>query len=178
LSNQNQALRRDDWLLAGLDALANRGPQSLRAAKLARTLGVTTGSFYWHFDSVDVFRAELLVYWKEEVVERLICAAKAASDDPKQVLAEIRKRILESGAHRYDSAMRRWAESDGCVLETVRRADEVRGAFLTDMLRASGVSAGEASERARLIGAAWRGSIDDSGEPDSRMQLIRLAAGG
>jgi AcrR family transcriptional regulator len=177
LSNQSQALRRDDWLLAGMDALANDGAESLRAAKLARTLGVTTGSFYWHFDSVDLFRAELLAYWKEQVVERLISEAKAASEDPKQVLAEIRRRILESGAHRYDSAMRRWARTDDCVLETVRRADEVRAAFLTDMLRAGGMSAGEASERARLIGAAWRGSIDDSGEPDSRMQLIRLAAG-
>jgi AcrR family transcriptional regulator len=176
-SNQNRALRRDDWLLAGLDALATHGPQSLRAAKLARTLGVTTGSFYWHFDSVDVFRAELLVYWKEEVVERLISEARAASDDPSQVLAEIRKRILESGAHRYDSAMRRWAGTDDCVLETVRRADEVRGAFLTDMLRASGVNAAEARERASLIGAAWRGSVDDPGGPDSRMQLIRLASG-
>ena len=178
MPNQNRALRRDNWLLAGLDALANYGPQSLRAAKLARTLGVTTGSFYWHFDSVGAFQAELLGYWKEEVVERLICEAKAASEDPKQVLAEPRKRILQSGAHRYDSAMRRWARTDDCVLETVRHADEVRGAFLTDVLTASGVNAGEASERARLIGAAWRGSVDDPGEPESRMQLVRLAAGG
>ena len=67
-ANQNRTLGRDDWFLAGLEMLADGGPPLLRAAKLARILGVTTGSFYWHFRSVADFQTELLEYWKEDVV--------------------------------------------------------------------------------------------------------------
>ncbi|MFN3661424.1 TetR family transcriptional regulator [Yoonia sp.] len=39
----------EDWLMAGFRALASHGPSALRAAALARDLGTTKGSFYWHF---------------------------------------------------------------------------------------------------------------------------------
>jgi len=38
-------LGRKDWLRAGLEVLAERGFGELKAARLARRLGVTTGSF-------------------------------------------------------------------------------------------------------------------------------------
>jgi AcrR family transcriptional regulator len=174
--NQNRTLGKDDWLLAGLEALAEGGPQLLRAAKVARRLGVTTGSFYWHFRSVADFRAELLEYWKEGVVVALIRDARAGAQEPAQILADLRRRILESGAHRYDAAMRTWARADPRVRDTVACADEIRGTFLAEMLRKSGLSEEEARDRASLIGAAWRGSLDDVGDPDYRMKLVGLAA--
>ncbi len=174
--NGNHALGKDDWFLAGLEALADGGPELLKAAKIARTLGVTTGSFYWHFRSVPDFRTGLLEYWKECVVVALIREARAGEQEPAQILANLRKRILESGAHRYDAAMRAWAGADPSVQETVARADEIRGTFLLEMLRKSGLSEEEARDRASLIAAAWRGSLDDARGPEYRMKLIELAA--
>ena len=159
----------------GLETLAENGPEALKAARLARRLGVTTGSFYWHFGCVADFQSELLEYWKEGVVVGLIDAAKANTEGPAQVLAEIRKRILESGAHRYDAAMRIWALTDPQVGDTLRDTDEVRATFLEETLRKSGLSSQEARDRASLIGAAWRGSrnLDN---PEYRMKLIGIAA--
>jgi len=174
--NKIQRLGKDDWFLAGLEALADGGPQLLGAAKVARRLGVTTGSFYWHFRSVADFRAELLEYWKEGVVVALIRDAKAGAQEPARILADLRKRILESGAHRYDAAMRKWARTDPRVRETIARADELRRTFLVEMLSKSGMSEEEARDRASLIGAAWRGSLDDVSDPGYRMRLVRLAA--
>jgi AcrR family transcriptional regulator len=168
-------LGREDWFRMGLEALAENGPEALKAARLARRLGVTTGSFYWHFGSVADFQSELLEYWKKCVVVGLIDAAKANTEGPAQILAELRKRILESGAHRYDAAMRIWAQTDPRVGDTLREADEVRATFLVETLRKSGLSKQEAHDRASLIGAAWRGSrnLDD---PNYRMKLIGIAA--
>lgn len=168
-------LGREDWFRVGLEALGQSGPAALKAAKLARMLGVTTGSFYWHFAGVAEFRSGLLAYWKEDVIVGLIHAAQASSEEPSQVLAELRKRILRSGAHRYDAAMRNWARTDLQAWDTVERADEIRASFLTETLRKSGMNASEARDRANLIGAAWRGSqgLDD---PEYRMKLIGLAA--
>jgi AcrR family transcriptional regulator len=174
--NQNQTLGKDNWFLAGLEALADGGPELLKAAKIARMLGVTTGSFYWHFRSVPDFRTELLEYWQECVVVALIREARAAEQDPALILAHLRKRILKSGAHPYDAAMRVWAEADPAVRETVACADAIRGTFLVEMLSKSGLSEEEARDRAGLIAAAWRGSLGDVRGPKYRLKLIGLAA--
>jgi AcrR family transcriptional regulator len=169
-------LDREDWFRAGLDALAKSGPEELKAAKLARILGVTTGSFYWHFGSVAEFRTGLLEYWKETVVVGLIRAAQESAQEPSKVLPELRKLILRSGTHRYDAGMRSWAKTDPLVRDTVGKADEVRATFLVETLRNTGMSEREARDRASLIGAAWRGS-KDLDNPEYRMKLIGMAVG-
>ena len=168
-------LGREDWLRMGLEGLANGGPQELRATRLALKLGVTTGSFYWHFKCWDDFRSALLVYWKDDVIVGLMRAASEASPDPEQVLLELRRRILESGAHRYDAAMRKWARTDPLVEGTVRDTDALRATFLVEEFRKTGMNKQQANDRAQLIGAAWRGSQDEA-EPEYRMRLIGLAS--
>jgi AcrR family transcriptional regulator len=172
---QNSPLTQEDWFQVGLEALANSGREALRAAKLARILGVTTGSFYWHFDCLAEFRSGLLDYWREAVVVGLIRAAKERRTDPLQILAELRKLIIDSGAHQYDAAMRNWGRTDPLVQDTVNSADEIRLAFLMETIRSTGVSKEDARKRAHLIGAAWRGSQEMT-DPDYRMQLIDMAA--
>jgi AcrR family transcriptional regulator len=167
-------LEREDWLRTGLEALADGGPEQLKATRLARKLGVTTGSFYWHFESLAEFRSELLVHWRDDIILGLIRAARKAAQDPEQVLPELQRRILESGAHRYDAAMRKWARTDPLVEDTVAETDAIRATFLMEHLRKTGMSEQEARDRAQLIGAAWRGS-QDVAEPKYRMRLIGLA---
>ena len=148
--------------------------EQLKAARLARRLGVTTGSFYWHFQGLAEFRSALLEYWKEDVVGGLIRTAKASETETAQVLPTLRTLILESGAHDYDTAMREWARSDPLVREAVESADQARATFLVEALRAAGMAEDDARDRANLIGAAWRGS-KELADPDYRMKLIRLA---
>jgi AcrR family transcriptional regulator len=42
-------LRREDWARAALEAFSRGGLPAIAVAPLARRLGVTKGSFYWHF---------------------------------------------------------------------------------------------------------------------------------
>jgi AcrR family transcriptional regulator len=174
-STKQPKLGRESWLRAALEALADGGPGEIRAVRLARRLGVTTGSFYWHFERLDDFRSALLEYWKDDVIVGLIREAREASPDPDQVLPELRRRILESGAHRYDVAMRKWAQTDRLVEDTVRAADALRATFLVEEFRKNGMNEQEASDRSQLIGAAWRGS-QEMAEPQYRMKLIGLAS--
>ncbi|RTL63482.1 MAG: TetR/AcrR family transcriptional regulator, partial [Hyphomicrobiales bacterium] len=57
-------LARADWVKAGLKALAREGASALKADRLARELGVSRGSFYWHFADVDAFHRAVLEGWK------------------------------------------------------------------------------------------------------------------
>ncbi|MEM9755689.1 MAG: TetR family transcriptional regulator, partial [Pseudomonadota bacterium] len=44
------------WLDHALGQLAEHGYGALKAQSLARGLGVTRGSFYWHFESLEAFQ--------------------------------------------------------------------------------------------------------------------------
>src|SRR3546814_3926398 len=44
-------LSADDWAQAALEQIAEQGVLAVAVEPLARRLGVTKGSFYWHFPS-------------------------------------------------------------------------------------------------------------------------------
>jgi AcrR family transcriptional regulator len=167
------SLTRSDFLLRGLDVLAADGPRALKAARLARELQVTTGSFYWHFQTVEEFRNQLKRFWHDEIVVGVIQEAASLNEDPKEILATIGNLVSQRGTHRYDSAMRRWAEHDNDAAEIVRAADALRGELITNQLTSSGVKTEQANDRANLLGAAWRGSQDIK-DAEYRLKLISL----
>src|SRR5438067_13057108 len=74
----NRSRTGADWLKAARVALLHRGPDAVRVEPLARELGVTKGSFYWHFrDRSDLLEA-LLAEWEEET--SLLTDAISAAD--------------------------------------------------------------------------------------------------
>lgn len=45
------AASRESWVAAGLQALVEGGVEAVAVEPIAKTLGVTKASFYWHFES-------------------------------------------------------------------------------------------------------------------------------
>src|SRR5260221_506109 len=70
-----------DWLDQGLKALAASGHAALKAEPLAKAMGVSRGSFYWHFADIGAFHAAILKQWREGAAEQIIANVEAA---PKQ----------------------------------------------------------------------------------------------
>ena len=62
---------REDWLHKALEVLAAKGPSQLNIGALCKALGVTRGSFYWHFEDRKDFIHELLELWHEEYTARM-----------------------------------------------------------------------------------------------------------
>ena len=56
----DKRLTKMQWLDHGLKTLAHSGASLLKAGTLAKSLGVTRGSFYWHFADVEDFHRQLL----------------------------------------------------------------------------------------------------------------------
>jgi AcrR family transcriptional regulator len=56
----NSRLSVDDWVQAGFAILAEEGIKALKIDRLCRRLGVTKGSFYWHFTAIAGYRAALV----------------------------------------------------------------------------------------------------------------------
>ena len=63
-------LSAKDWLDQGLKTLAQKGFTALEAEPLAKAMGVSRGSFYWHFADINAFHAAVLAHWREVAAER------------------------------------------------------------------------------------------------------------
>src|SRR4051812_666680 len=71
----------DDWIDAGLSALQSSGFGALKADTLAKHMGVTRGSFYWHFQDLDAFHEAVLKRWRSIALERIVSDVDRASED-------------------------------------------------------------------------------------------------
>jgi len=133
-------LTPDDWLAAGLDALCETGPGALGAEPLARRLGTTKGSFYWHFADVPAYSTALLALWQ--------AAAEAALDTDKDDPAAARLRATAQAIAAPDvaapqaaePAIRAWAATDSLAAQAVTRSDALRLERLGALLAACGIA--------------------------------------
>lgn len=73
-------LSATDWLDAGLKALAASGVAALKADPLAKALGVSRGSFYWHFRDVEAYHTAVLARWRDIATERIIANVEKHAD--------------------------------------------------------------------------------------------------
>jgi AcrR family transcriptional regulator len=120
-------------LLAALEVVAEQPGSRLRVPELVERIGVTRGSFYWHFEDRSAFLRDLAECWAEvsmaPAVERV-----AQCESAEQGLRVLLDTILHEDLARYDAALRALAVQEPEVAEVVERVDEkrievVRGLF-------------------------------------------------
>lgn len=136
-------LSQSDWIFAGFNALAELGPGALKAEVLARRIGSTKGSFYWHFPDVPGFHTAMLTLWEARAVTDIIDALTAIPD-PRNRLRTLAQIAVETPAELdpdqpAESAIRAWARADSQVRQTVNRVDARRLAYLNALLEEAGV---------------------------------------
>jgi AcrR family transcriptional regulator len=170
----NRGSRHTEFLTKGLSLLVAEGPKALTASRVSRELNVTTGSFYWHFDSVADFQDAICNHWKDTLVPEIAKKAKElGGDDPQRTLAKLTELVQAREQHRLDDAMRQWAKTRPATAKAVRQVDRWRNRQLKQMMG----NTDRAAEYADLVGASWRGT---SGMRDSkrRFEIISLATEG
>ena len=64
-------LSAEDWERGALDLIAAQGLAAVAVEALARQLGVTKGSFYWHFPTRDALIKAALKRWESQDTEAL-----------------------------------------------------------------------------------------------------------
>jgi AcrR family transcriptional regulator len=155
-------LRPSEWVNAGLKALAKSGFSALKADTLANRLGISRGSFYWHFADVPAFHAAILRRWREIALENIIDEIERAADDRLEALV-YRAFARNSGIER---AVRAWATADGRARATVEAVDAERIRYLRKLLIDAGVPPNAAGTRARMMNWCYLGFALSSSELD------------
>jgi len=144
-------LSKTDWLRHGLEALRLYGIKDLNIDALAEYIGVTKGSFYWHFKDRSDFYKHLIKYWEEElttsVMERII-ALPGAADERLKALMEL---VIKEELARYDADIRAWSVYEEIAEKAVARIDKIRMGFVKSLFKEMGFSKKEAEIRSRLF---------------------------
>ena len=173
-------LSAKDWLDQGLRTLAQDGFTALKAEPLARAMGVSRGSFYWHFADVEAFHAEILNYWREIAAERIIDDVEAASGKDNTLQVLLRRVFGERRA--LENAVRRWAVVEPAARAAVRAIDRRRLAYVESLLRGFGIPQDVAHARAQILYWAYLGfALSDRPLPPLQQravisEMLRLAS--
>ena len=145
----------ETWIEAATEVLVDRGIDHVRVDILAAELGVTRGSFYWHFrDREDLLR-RVLQAWHESTTEQLTRRLEGARSDPREQLRDVislpfRGRAAVRAA-RIELAIRAWARRDDLARQVVDEGDARRLAYHAQIFGALGFAPDEAAARGFLL---------------------------
>lgn len=125
---------RDDWLTEGLAALAAKGEPGLRVDRLARTLGLTKGSFHHHFRGMADYRRALLERYEHDQITELERLAGALTDTPAdEAIAALPSRVADLLDTDAERSVRAWGVADPAARAAQERIDAARLAFLREL---------------------------------------------
>src|SRR5262249_22518915 len=99
----------DEWVDAGIELLADEGLAAVKIDRLCKQLGVTKGSFYWHFSDLAAFLAALAERWGELRDARKAAFAEIAGHEPRARIAEMIELLLDPDEWTLERAVREWA---------------------------------------------------------------------
>lgn len=148
------ALDREAWIEAAIGTLAEHGVAGVRVESLAKSLGVTKGSFYWHFRDRPDLLAAILDFWKQgrisDIVKQTRCEAGHEREQLNHVLTVYSASRNRKGI-RIELAIRDWARRDPPAAAIVEEVDAARFDCARRLFLARGMSEQEAATRSILL---------------------------
>ena len=169
-ANGSSSLTGYDWVRAAARAISEGGIEAVAVEPLAKRLGVTKGSFYWHFKDRRVLIEAALERWEEESTNAAISATRSVAD-PRERLVRLAEEAFDDEPRSQDATKEEafrggafeLAVSDAADNPIVRpfleRVTGRRIEYLDECYRALGFPPEEARHRALLVYAAHAGTV-------------------
>lgn len=177
-------LSREDWIQAAFRALTRDGAKAIGVQSLARTLGVTKGSFYWHFEDLDELRAQMVAHWRVVATTRVIARLEGLRATPRETLIAMFREVMADpaanyGGHLAEASIRVWALGSEDVARELAQVDSERLAYIIQLLLRGGLDGQTARTRgafayAALLGTELMGPSDalSSQDPTSFVDVL------
>ena len=147
-----------DWEQAAIELIAEKGVQAVAIEPLARRMGITKGSFYWHFSSRESLLEQALIRWEEHDCRNL-SNALGAIDHPRDRLISFFRRVgKEKLTHEVYSALCA-AAGHPQVEPVLERVADRRMGHLSTAFREMGMPEATAKNQARLTYSVYLGFL-------------------
>lgn len=152
-TSKNKRLGKEDWISAAFTTLSKSGVAAVRVVVLAKNMGVTKGSFYWHFKNRQELLDAILEKWRLD--QRVIQRVEAIGGKPeimlKKLLASVPRSVRRNKSGATELAVRSWARNDEKAADAVAQVDKERIKWTQQRLIDMGFDEDIAEIRAFLI---------------------------
>jgi AcrR family transcriptional regulator len=171
------------WVEAAFDLLAEGGIDAVRVDPLAKRLGVTRGSFYWHFRDREALHKAMLKQWRKaatyQVGDRIEHITPDAGERLKRTLRLPHSSPKAERAAAIEMAIRFWARRDEEAAHAVQLIDHQRLCYYAKLFSERGHNEDEARKRAYLFYAALMSQaiIVTDEQTDVRSELAKMVIG-
>lgn len=156
--SQKNALSAHDWAEAALDAIGRRGVEGVAVEPLARELGVTKGSFYWHFANRDALLTAALARWEARETDEVLARVQQETDPRARIKRLVTEVNTSRRASRIYTALSS-ASKPAFVRDYVERVSRRRLQFLIDCYAALGLAPERARQWALQTYSVFLGSL-------------------
>lgn len=155
---EKTSLTPADWEQEALALIAEQGIAALRVEPLARRLGITKGSFYWHFPGRDELLSRALSRWEQQDSQHLKLSLRSGSAPAERLADFVWRTSRQTLTHRIYVAL--CASPDHpCIGPVLRRVTRRRIQYLAAALEELGLPASDACHRANLMYSSYVGYL-------------------
>lgn len=151
-------LTASDWAEAALHLIAEKGVGALTVSALALRLGVTKGSFYWHFRGRSELLSAAIAVWEQRATTEAIKGLEAVTDARRRLELMLDASSQPPRARSLYAALAEAAE-DPVVRRALNRVASARVAYLETCYSNLGLAPALAKSQAVLAYAAYRGLV-------------------
>ncbi len=148
-------LDQASWLKAAAVAIAEDGISGTRILPLSKRLGVTRGSFYWHFKDHSSFVNEFIDYWKAQQLLAVKAFRYESTDPIKRYEQLLNVVLLDTASHlkrlKVEFALRGFARRDAYAANAISDVDRARVNLFMPLAQDAAASTTEAESLAQLL---------------------------
>ena len=141
----------DEWVDAGIELLADEGLAAVKIDRLCKQLGVTKGSFYWHFADLEALKTAVAKRWCDRTRDELDGLRELGDLPPLERIRIMAAGLVEDRAWNVERTLREWARTDATVAATIGESEQHVFGLLNDAFLELGHPAGAARMRAGLL---------------------------
>jgi AcrR family transcriptional regulator len=169
----------EDWVKAALNIMVDEGISGVKVQRLCEILGVTKGSFYWHFADLDAFLEELAKRWMEGSSQPEDIKLGPNADGQSNLMLAMQA-FVHPRNRKLVRAMREWAQRDEHAKEAVAAMDRTMLELLRRTFADVGFNRKDSEMRAKIlyytgVGFAHVGPIGrDANTSDQLSFLLEL----
>lgn len=158
LAPQRQSLTAEDWAAVALDVIAMHGIEAVAVEPLARKLGVTKGSFYWHYPNREALVRRALEVWeRQETVEMIGRAEQEPS--PRERIHTFFRSAANTDARSERVLLALSASKHTGARACVQRVTEAWRAYIESCYRGLGMEPAQARNWATFAYSTFMGTV-------------------
>jgi AcrR family transcriptional regulator len=105
-------LSAEDWIEAGFRLIAEEGLRAVKIDRLSAALGVTKGSFYWHFADIAAYMEAVSAAWTADQRRARAELVSLRALPPEERLSAMMRHLAGPRQWMLERAAREWARWD------------------------------------------------------------------